>query len=77
MQDTPSCACRYSNGDHFMNIAPYVLHGSAPRSLAMNTVTTHHSLIQEQHFTVFNPITHEAIEHLHSASAQDMNVHYA
>ena len=54
-----------------MNIAPYALHGSAS-FVGNEYVTTHHSLIPEQHFTVFNPITHEAIEHLHSASAQDV-----
>jgi succinate-semialdehyde dehydrogenase/glutarate-semialdehyde dehydrogenase len=54
-----------------MNIAPYALQGSAS-FVGNEYVTTHHSLIPEQHFTVFNPITHEAIVHLHSASAQDV-----
>lgn len=51
-----------------MNITPYTLRGSAS-FVGNDYVTTHHSLIPEQHFTVFNPVTHEIIVHLHSASA--------
>lgn len=54
-----------------MNIMPYTLQGSAS-FVGNDYVTTHHSLIPEQHFTVFNPVTHETIVHLHSASASDI-----
>lgn len=54
-----------------MNIMPYTLQGSAS-FVGNDYVTTHHSLIPEQHFTVFNPVTHETIVHLHSASPSDI-----